>query len=131
MNPIIADYFDEIEMRLIESPVIASYEQVRREITPTDGKLRIRATLIDGGLLELFEYVTEERGGINLVKYSFHWQDADGKLICRWDDVKHHMDLPNAPHHLHTGEAPPQPVFDVPNALTILARIEEEIGAFL
>ncbi len=54
MNPIIANYFDEIEMRLIESPVVASYQQVRREITPTDGKLRIRATLVDGGLFELF-----------------------------------------------------------------------------
>jgi hypothetical protein len=44
------------------------------------------------------------------------------------DNVKHYMDLPNAPHHLHTGEPPPQPVFDVPNALTVLGRIEEEKG---
>jgi len=68
MNPIIASYFDEIELRLIESPVVASCKQIRREITPTDGKLRIRATLIDGGLLELFEYVTEEKGRIDLRK---------------------------------------------------------------
>ena len=127
MNPIIASYFDEIEMRLIESPVVASYQQVRREVTPTDGKLRIRATLIDGGLFELFEYVTEEKGRMDLRKYSFHWQDADGELICRWDNVKHHMDLPHAPHHLHAKEGPPQPVFDVPNAMTALTTIEEQV----
>ena len=129
MNPIIASYFDEIEMRLIESPVVASYQQVRREVTPTDGKLRIRATLIDGGLFELFEYVAEEKGRIDLRKYSFHWQDTDGELIRRWDNVRHHMDLPNAPHHLHTKEGPPQPVFDVPNAMTVLATIEEQVLA--
>jgi len=127
MNPIIAHYFDDIEMRLIESPVVASYRQVRREITPTDGKLRIRARLIDSGFFELFEYVTEKEGQIALRKYRFHWQDTDGELICRWDNVKHHMNLPNAPHHLHTKESPPQPVFDVPNAMTILTMIEEQM----
>jgi len=127
MNPTIASYFDEIEMRLTENPVVASYKQVRREITPTDGKLRIRATLTDGGLFELFEYVTEEEGQIGLQKYSFHWQEANGELVCRWDNVKHHMSLPNAPHHLHTKEGPPQPVFGVPNAMTILATIAERV----
>ena len=53
-------------MRLIESPIVASYKQVRREVTPTDGKLRIRAMLTDGGLFELFEYVAEEKGRIDL-----------------------------------------------------------------
>jgi hypothetical protein len=48
MNPITASYFDEIEVRLIESPVVASYKQVHREITPTDGKL-----LQDGGKVGL------------------------------------------------------------------------------
>jgi len=129
MNPIIANYFDEIEMRLIASPVVASYQQVRREVMPTEGKLRIRATLIDGGLFELFEYVTEERGRVDLRKYSFHWQDTDGELIRRWDNVRHHMDLPNAPHHLHTKEGPPQPVFDMPNAMTLLVTIEEQVLA--
>jgi hypothetical protein len=83
MNPIIASYFDEIEIRLIECPVVISYTQIRREVTLTDGKLRIRATLINNGLFELFEYVAEEKGRMDLRKYSFHWQDADGELVCR------------------------------------------------
>ena len=116
-------------MRLIESPIVASYKQVRREVTPTDGKLRIRAMLTDGGLFELFEYVAEEKGRIDLRKYSFHWHDPDGGLICRWDNVKHHVDLPNAPHHLHIKDGHPQPVFDVPNAMTILTMIEERVLA--
>ncbi len=104
MNSLIVSYFYEIELRLIESPVVASYEQVRREVTLTRGKLRVRATLVDGSLLELFEYVAEEKERIVLRKYSFHWQDARGELICRWDNVKHYPELPNAPHHLHFKE---------------------------
>ena len=64
MNPIIASYFHAIEMRLIESPVVASYKQVRREVTP---------------------------------------------------------------HHLHTKDGPPQPIFDVPNAMTALTTIEKQV----
>ncbi|MGQ9628385.1 MAG: toxin-antitoxin system TumE family protein [Anaerolineae bacterium] len=129
MNPIIASYFDEIELRLIESRVVASYEQVSREVTLTGGKLRLRATLVNGSLLELFEYVVEEEGRIALRKYSFHWQDASGELICRWDNVKHYPNLPNAPHHFHPKEGSPQPVFDVPDSLTVLAKIEERLGS--
>jgi hypothetical protein len=60
MNRLIHDYFDAIEARLIASPIVATCDVIRREVTPTDGKIRIRATLTDGGLLELFEYVVDK-----------------------------------------------------------------------
>ena len=37
--------------------------------------------------------------------YSFHWQDADGKLIVRWDNTRHHKRVKTYPHHKHVGEA--------------------------
>ena len=33
--------------------------------------------------------------------YSFHWQTADGTLLCRWDNAPHHHHLVSYPHHLH------------------------------
>jgi hypothetical protein len=51
---------------LIASPIVATCDVIRREVTPTDGKIPIRATLTDGGLLELFEYVMEDQGQLNL-----------------------------------------------------------------
>jgi|GEM_PF-337193 len=102
MNTLIAEYFDDIEGRLIASPAITSYRVLRRVVAPSDGKLRVKATLSDGGSVELFEYVTETGGQITVQKYSFHWQDAQGKLVCRWDNAPHHKELANAPHHLHT-----------------------------
>ena len=57
MNPIIRKHFDTVESRLVESPVIISYEVLKREIAPSDGKIRVKAILSDGGVVELFEYI--------------------------------------------------------------------------
>ena len=124
MNQLIYDHFNAIEARLIASPIVAAFDVIRREVTPTDGKMRIRATLTDDGLLELFEYVVEEQGQLNLQKYSFHWQDAKGELIQRWDNVNHYPDLPNAPHHAHLRDGSVQSVPDEPRMMDTLDRIE-------
>jgi len=104
MNTEIVRYFDDVEARLIASPAIASYQVLKREVALSDGKLRIKASLSDGGTAGLFEYVTEASGQITTQKYSFHWQDAQGKLVSRWDNAPHQRELPNAPHHLHTAD---------------------------
>ena len=122
MNETIARYFDDIEARLIASPAIFSYRVLRREIAPSDGKLRVKATLTNGGTAELFEYVTETSGQITTQKYSFHWQDTKGKLVVRWDNAPHHKELPNAPFHLHEAGGAVQAT---PGALSIVMVIEE------
>ena len=38
-------YFDEMEARLIECPAILTYQITHRDISPDDGKLRIKSTL--------------------------------------------------------------------------------------
>jgi len=38
-----------------------------------------------------------------VIKYSFHWQDAAGKLLKRWDNAAHHRELSTHPNHLHDG----------------------------
>lgn len=37
-------------------------------------------------------------------KYSYHWQDANGRLITRWDNSPHHKELSTFPHHRHLPE---------------------------
>jgi hypothetical protein len=124
MNRLIHDRFDAVETRLIASPIVAAFDVIRREVTLTDGKIRIRATLTDGGLLELFEYMVEDQGQLSLRKYSFHWQDAEAELVRRWDNVNHYPDLPNAPHHVHWADGSVQSAPDVPGAMDILDKIE-------
>lgn len=36
-------------------------------------------------------------------KYSYHWQNRNGKLIIRWDNSPHYSNLKTFPHHKHIG----------------------------
>ena len=124
MNLFIQQHFDTIEVRLIESPVITSYRILRREIGPSDGKIRIKAILCNEGALELFEYVAESDANVQLLKYSFHWQSADGALKRRWDNAPHYPELPDAPHHVHCESEVVQEITDVPDVFSVIEEIE-------
>jgi len=127
MNRIIAQHFDAVEMSLIHSPAILSFDILAREISPTDGKLRFRARLQHGGLLECFQYVIVSGGEIASAKYSFHWQDRTGRLIRRWDNAPHFQGLPNAPHHIHTRDGSVIASRSVPDILDVISFIEDEL----
>ena len=127
MNSVIERHFDQVELRLIQSPAIGSYRILRREVAPGDGKLRLKAVLIDGGVIELFEYVTESGGLICLSKYSFHWQDAHGKLKQRWDNAPHHPELPGAPHHIHHANNTVEGIMAAPDIFSVIDQIEETL----
>ncbi len=129
MKSEIATHFDCLERRLLESDAVSGYTVVRREITPTDGKVRIRAQLRDGGLLELFEYVALDAGGqVTRLKYGYHWQNVNDLLVRRWDAVHHHPQLPHAPHHVHLPDGSVEGVADPPDAIEVLAHIEAMLG---
>ena len=54
----------------------------------------------DSSLLHIKEYlfINGKR------KYSYHWQNAQGRLITRWDNSPHHKEIPTFPHHRHLPE---------------------------
>jgi len=54
----------------------------------------------DGSLLHIKDYLFIE----GTRKYSYHWQDAQGRLITRWDNSPHHKRLSTFPHHRHLPE---------------------------
>ena len=118
MNPIIREHFDLLETMLIESPAIVSYRILSREIAVSDGKMRVKASLRDGGNVELFEYVAESKGLIRVMKYSFHWQNAQGKLRRRWD---------NAPHHVHIENDYVRQIAQVPDIFSVIRKIEDAL----
>jgi len=127
MNPIIREHFDFFETRLIESPAIVSYRILSREIAVSDGKMRVKVSLRDGGNVELFEYVAESKGLIHVVKYSFHWQNAQGKLRRRWDNAPHHPELSNAPHHVHIENDYVRQIEQAPDIFSVIRKIEDAL----
>ena len=81
----------------------------------------------DGGNVELFEYVAESKGLIHVVKYSFHWQNAQGKLRRRWDNAPHHPELSNAPHHVHIENDYVRQIAPVPDIFSVIRKIEDAL----
>ena len=110
----IAEYLGSIKERLLTDSIVASFEIIRERITPVDGHLRARLMCIDGSQLEFSEYVQRSGDEIKVVTYSYHWIDADGVLIKRWDNAPHHPELASFPHHIHLGSStqvmPSQPM---------------------
>lgn len=89
-----------------------------------EGYLRIQASLVDNGQMDIFIYVTSNLK-ITLEKYSFHWQDKDKKLVMRWDNAPHHRELENFPHHLHLeGETRPS---TEPHFMDVLRELERRL----
>lgn len=75
----------------------------------------------------MFEYVSEANSEISLLKYSFHWQDVQGKLKQRWDNAPHFLNLPHAPHHVHTEDDTTHGSAKIPNMLFVIEQIEQAL----
>ncbi len=100
------DYLDGVVQELVISHIVSSFRVLKREIGEEDGYIRIKCNLSNGDTLEFAEYVQIIKNMIYLETYSFHWQGVDGKLVKRWDNVKHHKEVVTYPHHLHLSDDP-------------------------
>ncbi len=101
MNEAILARFASYRRQLVESPAIAHYSVMKLRAGSSDGHIRVRAILIDDGLLEFSEYVAVDDENPKAREYSFQWLDAQLQLVRRWDSARHFPNLPYAPHHIH------------------------------
>jgi len=62
-------------------------------------RFKAQVTFTDSSNLFIKEYLFENKER----KYSYHWSDSLGNLICRWDNSNHWVDIPTHPHHKHIG----------------------------
>ncbi len=100
----VTEYLSGIKARLLSDPIVSEFHIVRERDADLDGYLRARVKLIDGGQLEFSEYARSGVDGqITVVTHSYHWADAAGCLIKRWDNVPHYPEKTGFPHHVHIG----------------------------
>lgn len=101
-----ADYLGHIKALIALNRQVMHWKVVREEAQGEVGLFRYQLSLRDGSLLEMFErfQIAEEK--VQVRRYSFHWQSADGKLRKRWDNASHHPEVSTHPHHVHQGEDP-------------------------
>ena len=128
MNAIIATRFEQHRRLLIENTAVSDFIIKKQRILSDRGHIRIKATLIDGGLLEISEHIIMDNGSSAKRRYSFHWQNANNQLIRRWDNADHDHALPHAPHHIHHTDGTVAGNPELPTLTAVLAAIESEIG---
>lgn len=118
-----ADYLATLKALIISNPGIHTWYVLREEIQSDAGLYRFRIVWENGSLLEMFERFEIRDDECQVTKYSFHWQNAQGGLIKRWDNAAHHPEVGTYPHHLHDEDEdailPHEPV----TAVTILERV--------
>ena len=98
-----SEYLAHIKALIALVTQVTSTSVLREEAQGDIGLYRYRLMLRDGSFLEMFERfsILDER--LLPGKYSFHWQDASGRLLKRWDNAPHQPDVATFPHHVHDG----------------------------
>lgn len=97
------EYLRQVRNRLSRTVGVQSVTVVQETIKEEVGLYRYRLAFRNGDLLEAFERFQVRSGQIEVLKYSFHWQDKDGNLLARWDTAPHHPGIPTFPHPIHDG----------------------------
>ena len=64
----------------------------------------LRLRFWDGSLLQVEEALVARSFAIVKVRYTYHYQHADGTHILRYDNAPHYPDLPGFPEHKHKGD---------------------------
>ncbi len=120
------DYLTRIKALIVANQKVVRWSVVREETQGDLGLFRYRLFLCDDSLLEMFEFFQIQET-VQLIKYSFHWQNLDGRLRKRWDNAAHHPEVSTSPHRFHNGEeinaAPCGPI----DAEEVLSVITAEI----
>ena len=101
-------------------------EKLRYRCTAVDiGTIHGILRFYDGSRLIFDEEVRLTKGRLVKGDYRYHYQDAAGNLIFRYDNAPHHREVSTFPHHKHTPEG------IVPSEMPDLVEILREIDGLL
>ncbi|MCG7850476.1 MAG: DUF6516 family protein [ANME-2 cluster archaeon] len=98
---VISDYFKSIELLLSNSKLIADKTIDFKEFSSSEGMVTGRLLFLGGYSLNFMEYILI---GKQRPKYRFNLSDSKGKLIFRYDNAPHHIEISTYPHHKHIGK---------------------------
>ena len=102
----IQTYFAQIKS-LIDQYAATSFVLEARlnvDMRPGDqGYLTCTLTFTDDSKLHVSEYLDQTGESVDKLMYTYHYQDADNRLIFRYDNARHKPALASAEHkHLPT-----------------------------
>lgn len=121
------DYLNHIRALIVLNQQVLHWTIVREEAQGDRGLLRYRLILKDGSLLELFEFFIITSTEVQVTKYRFHWQNANGQLRKRWDNAPHHPEIVTYPYHIHDGAEENVLPYEAMNVEKVFSVISIEI----
>jgi hypothetical protein len=100
----ITEYFAQIRQLMQTLTGVRFETYVEQVFTERRGNVRIRVRFTGGALLEVSEAIVIPEAEAEWLSYRYHFQEADGSLVFRYDDAPHHPEVKSFPHHKHTTE---------------------------
>ena len=114
-------YFRQLELLIAQTVIIASSTVTYDKRSPQIGFIRGSLYFINGSVLHFREFANVQSGAERYM-YVYHYQEADGTLIFRYDNTHHFPNLPNFPHK-HEGDEASVMSAAEPDLQTILNEI--------
>ena len=93
-------YLSKLEDSVNQLPAYAE-KYIEEILTPERVNVRLRLRFDNGKLLEINEALVIENDALQTLGYRYHLQDANGRLLFRYDDTPHFPELDTFPHHKH------------------------------
>lgn len=124
----IDEYLQSILASIDACPYVHSFDIALDKRGPDLGLIRADLHFADGSLLHFRELVDVEQSPARLM-YSYHYQKGDASLVFRYDDTRHHPELPTFPHHKHEGPEERAVSSGPPDLASVLLEIEARIRA--
>lgn len=97
---LIEEYFQKVEDDIARCLYIFESHIIKDKRSLYIGIIEGDIYFIDDSVLHFIEFVGV-REKTERYKYSYHYQDKDGKVIFRYDMAPHHIEIETFPHHKH------------------------------
>ncbi len=101
LHKALANYLERVEQAILRCRNAYVERYTEEILTPERANLRIRVRFEQGHFLEINEAVVVTEDALVSLDYRYHCQDAQNRLIFRYDNTPHFPSLSSFPHHKH------------------------------
>ncbi len=99
----IAKLFENVKIEIEKkSHMVHSYNLVEKVYSEERGYIEGQIVFSDDSCLDFLEVI--DSGHSAKIKYRYHYMSDQKGLIFRYDNARHHPEIPTFPHHKHVND---------------------------
>ena len=121
------NYVESLRQTIQKFTTIISVQETSIDIrSESTGKLKGSISFIDGSVLYFIEII-KINSEFRKLKYSYHYQIKNGKLVFRYDNAPHYKSVRSFPNHKHFSSDNNVLSSSIPTLKSILAEIDDYV----